>query len=61
MPAGAINVGWEATRWWRVVDPDGKLWCETSDEKEARKCMRPGDTLWRMYQNVERKWEREES
>lgn len=26
----------EPTRWWRVLDVDGSIWCETSDEDEAR-------------------------
>jgi hypothetical protein len=31
---------WENDRWWRVVSTSGtKLWCETSDEKEARAAM----------------------
>jgi len=47
---------WVATRWWRVIDPDGKLWCETSDEKEARDRMRPGDTLQRLWQRSDREW-----
>jgi len=46
---------WTATGWWRVIAPDGSLWCETSDEQEARKSMRPGDAL---EQNEEIKFSR---
>lgn len=35
---------WEASCWWRVTAPDGSLWCETSNEQEARSRMREGDT-----------------
>lgn len=45
----AAKVEWEPGRWWRVVAPDGSVWCETSDEAEARESMRPGDLLWRSY------------
>lgn len=31
---------WVASRWWRVMDADGRMWCETSDEKEARRALR---------------------
>ena len=37
-------------RWWRVIEPDGSLWCETSSEKEARDSMRPGDRLERWWE-----------
>lgn len=36
-------------RWWRVLGPDGSLWCETSDKDEARESMRPRDVLQRQY------------
>lgn len=36
-------------RWWRVVAPDGSLWCETSVESEARRMVRSGDRLQRLY------------
>jgi hypothetical protein len=47
---------WEPGRWWRVVAPDGSVWCETSDEDEARGEMRPGDTLWRQWVYEAREW-----
>jgi hypothetical protein len=30
----------EPGRWWRVIDADGKLWCETSDGEKARRLRR---------------------
>lgn len=46
--------GWERGRWWRVVGPDGSLWCETSDLDYALKVMRPGDSLLKEFFRVER-------
>jgi hypothetical protein len=39
--AGTVTeeVEWEPTRWWRVLDANGDMWCETSDEDEARDAM----------------------
>lgn len=39
----------EPGRWWRVLDPQGGIWCETSDEAEARSVMRKGDRLERLW------------
>lgn len=36
---------WKTDGWWRVLGPDGALWCETSVESEARDSMRSGDSL----------------
>ena len=36
-------------RWWRVLDTDGTLWCETSYEAETRGEVRPGRTLQRLW------------
>jgi hypothetical protein len=36
-------------RWWKVTGPDGRLWCETSNEQEARDSMREGDKLERLF------------
>lgn len=55
-----IPPDWSATKWWRVIAPNGSLWCETSFEDEARKAMRPGDRLERLYQKTEEKWVYEE-
>lgn len=46
----------EPGRWWRVLTPTGALWCETSDEREARDSMRPGDTLQRQFVRTEKEW-----
>jgi hypothetical protein len=46
----------EPTGWWQVLDPEGKLWCETSNEKEARDAIRPGDSLHRLYEKVQQEW-----
>jgi hypothetical protein len=50
------DVVWEPTRWWRVVDADGSLWCETSDESEARDAIRPGDKLQRLWAVAQQEW-----
>lgn len=47
---------WKRTRWVQVRAPDGSLWCETSDEEEARASMRPGDTIARLYERSEHEW-----
>lgn len=52
----------EPGRWWRVIDPEGELWGESSDEKEMREAMRPGDTLQRIYEKIDitREWKDED-
>ena len=47
---------WEPGRWWRVTAPDGSLWCETSNEREARDSVRPGDTLSRQFVYQDSEW-----
>lgn len=47
-------------RWWRVVAPDGSLWCESSSEQENRDAMRKGDKLYRIWRVELTEW-REES
>lgn len=42
-------------RWWRVMR-EGRLWCETSDEAEARRKMEPGDVLQRLYTFYTDEW-----
>jgi hypothetical protein len=44
------------TRWWKVLGPDGELWCETSDKKEAVRSMRPGDTLHHLFEKIQHEW-----
>jgi hypothetical protein len=53
---GDHNNSWKPGGWWRVVEPDGGIWCETSDEQEARDSMRPGDTLERLYGQAASQW-----
>lgn len=50
---------WEPGRWWRVTEPDGRLWCETSVEREAREALRPGDCLERQWVRSESEWRTE--
>lgn len=50
-------VPWQPGRWWSVIGPDGRLWCGTSDEAEARAAMRPGDTLKRQETRTEERWQ----
>lgn len=47
---------WYENRWWRVVGPDGSLWCETSDKQEAIDSMRPGDKLFHLWAREEKQW-----
>jgi hypothetical protein len=43
-------------RWWRVLDPNGNLWAETSNEAEARARVRAGDKLQRNYSRIDAEW-----
>ena len=52
----SVSGGWERGRWWMVTDADGKLWCHTSVEGEAREMMRPGDVLWKEWVRTEYEW-----
>ena len=47
---------WEPGRWWRVIGPEGELWCETSNEEEAREAARPGDRLERLWRAEATEW-----
>lgn len=51
-----MTTEWTPGRWWLVEAPDGSLWCETSDEDEARSRMRPGDTLYRSWHRSQDEW-----
>jgi hypothetical protein len=48
------------SRWWRVIAPDGSVWCETSDEAEARESKRPDDRLYRLYMRTATEWVQEQ-
>ena len=56
----ADGVEWERGRWFRVLAPDGSLWCETSDGREAVTHMRPGDELWKQWRREETEWRPED-
>lgn len=52
-----IGVGeWKPGGWWKVLGPDGKLWCETSNQAEAIEFMRPGDVLYRHFVQKNQQW-----
>lgn len=48
-------IRWQPGRWWRVMR-DGQLWCETSNEQEARESMRAGDRLERLWVRNDEEW-----
>lgn len=48
--AGLLAPAPQPTKWWRVMGPDSHLWAETSSESDARSKMRPGDTLYRLWE-----------
>lgn len=48
---------WQPGRWWRINQPDGRLWMETSDEAEARaEAERTGWPLLRFWQRTDSEW-----
>ena len=47
---------WSPGRWWRVLGPQGEIWCETSSESEARAAVRPGARLERLYEMRREEW-----
>jgi hypothetical protein len=44
-----MNVDLVPGRWWRVLDAEGGLWMETSNEAEAREAVEPGFTLQNLW------------
>lgn len=52
----SVMKNWKPDGWWRVIAPDGSLWCESSDQRENRESMRVGDMLQRHEQHVEQRW-----
>ncbi len=50
------EVEFQPTRWWRVLDPEGGLWCETSSKREALAAKRPKDTLEHLFERVQYEW-----
>lgn len=55
------TLDWQPTRWWRAIDPDGRLWAESSNEAEIRARARPNDTVQRLWERVDRVWRDAES
>ncbi|WP_157107476.1 hypothetical protein [Nocardia grenadensis] len=54
-------MNWTPTRWYRILQPDGSLWMETSDPEEAREeSARTGWPVERMYEHVGQQWRIEE-
>jgi len=59
--AGAFrDIYWTPSRWWRVLMEDGTLFCETSNEQEAREAKavlgRDGSKLQRLYTREQKEW-----
>lgn len=51
---------WSSTRWLRILDPNGRLWMESSDEEEVRKeSERTGWPMERLWHNDIKVWKRE--
>ena len=49
--------GWEPGRWYRLRQPDGTLWMETSNPNEARaEAERTGWPLERLYAKTQAEW-----
>jgi hypothetical protein len=61
--AAIMTMGlWDAGRWYRVLDDDGKLWMETSDPQEARdEAIKTGYRLERLWVRTEYEWRSEET
>jgi len=51
-----MEAKWQRGRWWRVIGPDGEIWCETSSDTEARESMRPGDVLYKEWVLEQVEW-----
>lgn len=52
--------GWEPTRWYRVMSPNGRVWCESSDPVEvAEAAAEIGEPVERMWREIPRcEWRR---
>jgi len=44
-----VKVPLKPTKWFRVIDDNGELWMETSDEHEAISECKVGYSIMRMY------------
>lgn len=48
---------WEPRRWYRICQPDGTLWMETSSHREAQaEAEKTGWPLERLYVNTRIEW-----
>jgi len=60
----AREAGWEPGRWWRVMPIDRQddpraVWCETSNEAQAREALKTcpgGGVLQRLHERSESEW-----
>ena len=51
---------WQPGRWWRVVDHDGRVWMETSNEHEAKhEAAIKKYKLFRTWHRSEEEWRAE--
>lgn len=51
---------WQPGRWYRLRDPDGRLWMESSDREENEmEARRTGYPLERTWDRIERRWRTE--
>ncbi len=52
-----MNDEWKPGRWYRLRQPDGSLWMETSDRDEAlAEAEKTGWPLERLYVNTRTEW-----
>lgn len=57
-----MSDGWEPGRWYRIRQPDGTLWMETSNGDEARReAKKTGWPLERLYVKTQTEWRDERS
>ncbi|KIA63016.1 hypothetical protein [Nocardia vulneris] len=54
--------GFQPGRWYRILQPDGELWMETSDPDEVhRESQRTGWPVERLYERHESEWRADET
>lgn len=52
--------GWSEGRWFRILQPDGTLWMETSDGEEARlEGLKQGWPVERLWKREEWEWRKD--
>lgn len=48
---------WQPGRWYRINQPDGRVWCETSDREEIqREHEKTGWPIYRFWQRTDSEW-----